>query len=123
MLAAVASIFITPWNLFNNPAVIHYTLDVLGSFIGPLYGVLIVDFYLVKRQKIVLDDLYTVDRRQILVSQWRELPRRDRAAAGRADRGALRDDAVARRDGKFFVVHRRGPRRAVLSRSRTLSTV
>jgi NCS1 family nucleobase:cation symporter-1 len=40
--------------------VIHYTLDVLGSFIGPLYGVLIVDFYLVKRQKIVLDDLYTV---------------------------------------------------------------
>jgi NCS1 family nucleobase:cation symporter-1 len=60
MLAAVASIFITPWNLFNNPAVIHYTLDVLGSFIGPLYGVLIVDFYLVKRQKIVLDDLYTV---------------------------------------------------------------
>ncbi|NVI08115.1 NCS1 family nucleobase:cation symporter-1 [Paraburkholderia youngii] len=60
MLAAVASVFITPWNLFNNPAVIHYTLDVLGSFIGPLYGVLIVDFYLVKRQKIVLDDLYTV---------------------------------------------------------------
>jgi NCS1 family nucleobase:cation symporter-1 len=60
MLAAVASIFITPWNLFNNPAVIHYTLDVLGSFIGPLYGVLIVDYYLVKRQKIVLDDLYTV---------------------------------------------------------------
>jgi NCS1 family nucleobase:cation symporter-1 len=60
MLAAVASIFITPWNLFNNPAVIHYTLDVLGSFIGPLYGVLIVDYFLVKRQKIVLDDLYTV---------------------------------------------------------------
>jgi NCS1 family nucleobase:cation symporter-1 len=60
MLAAVASIFITPWNLFNNPAVIHYTLDVLGSFIGPLYGILIVDFFLVKRQKVVLDDLYTV---------------------------------------------------------------
>ncbi|CAH2942748.1 MAG: Cytosine/purine/uracil/thiamine/allantoin permease family protein [uncultured Paraburkholderia sp.] len=60
MLAAVASIFITPWNLFNNPAVIDYTLDVLGSFIGPLYGILIVDYYLVKRQNIVLDDLYTV---------------------------------------------------------------
>ncbi|HEY2022376.1 NCS1 family nucleobase:cation symporter-1 [Paraburkholderia sp.] len=61
MLAAVASVFITPWNLFNNPAVIHYTLDVLGSFIGPLYGVLVVDYYLVKRQKIVLDDLYSVE--------------------------------------------------------------
>jgi NCS1 family nucleobase:cation symporter-1 len=59
MMAAVASIFITPWNLFNNPAVIHYTLDVLGSFIGPLYGVLIVDFYLMKRGKLNVDELYT----------------------------------------------------------------
>lgn len=60
MIAAVASIFITPWNLFNNPAVIHYTLDVLGAFIGPLYGVLVVDFYLVKRGRLAVDDLYTV---------------------------------------------------------------
>jgi NCS1 family nucleobase:cation symporter-1 len=60
MIAAVASIFITPWNLFNNPAVIHYTLDILGSFIGPLFGVLIVDFYLVKRQHIVLDDMFSM---------------------------------------------------------------
>jgi NCS1 family nucleobase:cation symporter-1 len=43
--------------------VIHYTLDVLGSFIGPLYGILIVDFYLMKRQKIVLDDLYSVSEK------------------------------------------------------------
>ncbi|RQQ59423.1 NCS1 family nucleobase:cation symporter-1 [Burkholderia stagnalis] len=63
MLAAVASIFITPWNLFNNPAVIHYTLDVLGAFIGPLYGVLIADFYLVKRGRLVRDDLYTMSER------------------------------------------------------------
>ncbi|KVE29527.1 nitrate reductase [Burkholderia singularis] len=60
MLAAVASVFITPWNLFNNPAVIHYTLDVLGGFIGPLYGVLIADFYLVKRGALRRDDLYTM---------------------------------------------------------------
>lgn len=62
MLAAVASIFITPWNLFNNPAVIHYTLDVLGSCIGPLYGILLVDFYLVKRQRIELGEMYSMSR-------------------------------------------------------------
>jgi NCS1 family nucleobase:cation symporter-1 len=60
MLAAVASIFITPWNLFNNPAVIHYTLDVLGAFIGPLYGVLIIDYFIVKRQKVAVDELYSM---------------------------------------------------------------
>ncbi len=59
MMAATASIFTTPWSLFNKPAVIHYTLDILGSFIGPLYGVLILDFYLVKRGKLAVDDLYT----------------------------------------------------------------
>lgn len=61
MIAAVGSIFITPWNLFNNPQVIHYTIDILGAFIGPLFGVLLADFYLVKKQKIEVDDLYTLD--------------------------------------------------------------
>ncbi|MBP6897287.1 MAG: NCS1 family nucleobase:cation symporter-1 [Pseudacidovorax sp.] len=60
MIAAVGSIFITPWNLYNNPEVIHYTLDILGSFIGPLFGILIADFYLVRRQHVVVDDLYTM---------------------------------------------------------------
>ena len=60
MIAAVGSIFITPWNLYNNPEVIHYTLDILGAFIGPLFGILIADFYLIKKQNVVVDDLYTM---------------------------------------------------------------
>ncbi len=58
MIAAVASVFITPWNLFNNPEVIHYTLDVLAAFIGPLFGILLVDYYLVKKQQIDVDALF-----------------------------------------------------------------
>ncbi|GJE15344.1 NCS1 family nucleobase:cation symporter-1 [Methylobacterium marchantiae] len=60
MIAAVGSIFITPWNLYNNPAVIHYTLDILGAFIGPLFGILIADFFVVRKQHVVVDDLYTM---------------------------------------------------------------
>ncbi len=51
MIAAVGSVLITPWNLYSSPDVIHYTLDTLGAFIGPLYGVLIADYYLVKKQQ------------------------------------------------------------------------
>ncbi|VFS69562.1 Allantoin transport protein [Raoultella terrigena] len=58
MIAAVGSILLTPWNLFNSPELIHYTLDVLGAFIGPLFGILLVDFYLIKRGKISVDDLF-----------------------------------------------------------------
>lgn len=61
MIAAVGSIFITPWNLFNNPQVIHYTIDVLGALIGPLFGILIADYYIVKKQKIEVDDLYSIN--------------------------------------------------------------
>ncbi|MEV3976856.1 NCS1 family nucleobase:cation symporter-1, partial [Streptomyces sp. NPDC050698] len=32
MIAAIGSILITPWNLYNNPDVIHYTLETLGAF-------------------------------------------------------------------------------------------
>lgn len=53
MIAAVGSIFITPWNLFNNPQVIHYTIDILGAFIGPLFGILIADYYFIKKQNVV----------------------------------------------------------------------
>ncbi|WP_370682614.1 NCS1 family nucleobase:cation symporter-1 [Comamonas sp. GB3 AK4-5] len=61
MIAAVGSILITPWNLYNNPQVIHYTLDILGALIGPLFGILIADYYVVRQQKVVVDDLYTLD--------------------------------------------------------------
>ncbi|BBX86103.1 NCS1 family nucleobase:cation symporter-1 [Mycolicibacterium aubagnense] len=60
MIAAVGSVLITPWNLYNNPEVIHYTLETLGAFIGPLFGVLLADFYLVRKQKVIVDDLFTM---------------------------------------------------------------
>jgi NCS1 family nucleobase:cation symporter-1 len=60
MIAAVGSVLITPWNLYNNPEVIHYTLEVLGAFIGPLFGVLIGHYYLIHKQKVIIDDLFTL---------------------------------------------------------------
>ncbi|WP_306206210.1 NCS1 family nucleobase:cation symporter-1 [Actinoplanes sp. RD1] len=60
MIAAVGSVLITPWNLYNNPDVIHYTLETLGAFIGPLFGVLIADYYLIKKQVVDVDDLFTM---------------------------------------------------------------
>ena len=58
MIAALGSICITPWNLFNSPELIHYTLDVLAAFIGPLFGILIADFYFIKKQQVQVDELF-----------------------------------------------------------------
>ena len=65
MIAAVGSVLITPWNLYKNPDTIHYTLDTLGAFIGPLFGVLIAHYYLVHKQKVVIDDLFTMDEKGV----------------------------------------------------------
>ncbi|MFC5929269.1 NCS1 family nucleobase:cation symporter-1 [Cryobacterium melibiosiphilum] len=61
MIAAAGSVLITPWNLYSSPEVIHYTLDTLGAFIGPLFGVLIADYYLVRKQVVHVPDLYTMN--------------------------------------------------------------
>jgi NCS1 family nucleobase:cation symporter-1 len=63
MIAAVGSVLITPWNLYSSPEIIHYTLDTLGAFIGPLFGVLICDYYIVRKQTVYVDDLYTMSEK------------------------------------------------------------
>ena len=109
MIAAVGSVLITPWNLYNSPDTIHYTLDTLGAFIGPLYGVLIADYYLVKRRRVVVDDLYTLNADGQLPLQEGLQPDRDRRhrdlRGRRDDRGVLR----LLRGRHLHLVHRRRP--------------
>mmetsp|Transcript_74639 Transcript_74639/g.194079 ORF Transcript_74639/g.194079 Transcript_74639/m.194079 type:complete len:530 (+) Transcript_74639:74-1663(+) len=59
-IAAVGSVLCVPWKLYNNPEIIHYTLGALGSFIGPLMGIQIAEYYVVRKQQVVLDDLFSM---------------------------------------------------------------
>lgn len=58
MIAAVGSVFLTPWNLYNSPDTIHYTLDTLAAFIGPVFGVLIAYFYVINRGDLDIPALF-----------------------------------------------------------------
>lgn len=62
MIAAVGSVLLTPWNLFHSPELIHYSLDLLGAFIGPLFGILLCDFYLIKRGQVEVDALFDASK-------------------------------------------------------------
>jgi hypothetical protein len=108
MIAAVGSVLITPWNLYSSPDVIHYTLDTLGAFVGPLYGVLIADYYLIRKGKVVVDDLYTLEadgkyhyskgyNPVAIVATGGRRRRRDGRGVVRLDDG-----------GRLQLVHRRG---------------
>jgi NCS1 family nucleobase:cation symporter-1 len=60
MIAAVGSVILTPWNWYNNDAAIQYSLGILGSLIGPLFGILIAGYYIGAKQRIAVDDMYTL---------------------------------------------------------------
>jgi len=60
MIAAVGSVLLTPWNWYDNDQAILYTLGVLGALIGPLFGVLIAGYYLVGKQRVHVDDMFTL---------------------------------------------------------------
>lgn len=61
MIAAVGSVILTPWNWYDDDQAIHYTLGILGSLIGPLFGILIAGYYLAAGQRISVDSLYTME--------------------------------------------------------------
>lgn len=60
MIAAVGSVLLTPWNWYDNDEAIHYTLGVLGALIGPLFGILIAGYYVIGRQRVHVDDMFTM---------------------------------------------------------------
>ncbi|MFD9210511.1 NCS1 family nucleobase:cation symporter-1 [Streptomyces sioyaensis] len=61
VITAVVSVAALPWKLYSSPAVIDGFLGTLGAFLGPLFGIMMTDFYLVKRQVVSVSDLYSPD--------------------------------------------------------------
>lgn len=61
MIAAVGSVVLTPWNWYNNDDAIFWTLGILGALIGPLFGILIADYYKIRNQRITVDELFTME--------------------------------------------------------------
>jgi NCS1 family nucleobase:cation symporter-1 len=61
MISAVVALVVLPWNLYSNPAVVNYFLGALGAILGPLFGIMMVDYYFVRRRRVVIEDLFRDD--------------------------------------------------------------
>lgn len=58
LVAAVLSLVVMPWKIYASPVAVNYFLGALGAFMGPLFGILMADYYLFRKQRVVIDDLY-----------------------------------------------------------------
>ena len=63
LISAIAAVVITPWHLYSSPDAIFYFLGGLGALLGPLFGVIFTDYYLIRRQRVSIEELYLDDPR------------------------------------------------------------
>ncbi len=61
LIAAIGALVVLPWNIYANPVAINYFLGGLAAFLGPLYGIIIVDYYLIRRQQVDLDAMFKAE--------------------------------------------------------------
>jgi len=61
LIAAVLALASLPWKMFSSPVAVNYFLGALGAMIGPLFAIMVVDYYLVRRRQVSIRDLYQPD--------------------------------------------------------------
>lgn len=60
IIASLGAVLLTPWNLYAHPELIHLTLDVLGLFIAPVTGILLIDYYAIQNGQLDTESLYSI---------------------------------------------------------------
>ncbi|MFA9287503.1 NCS1 family nucleobase:cation symporter-1 [Comamonas sp. SY3] len=63
LVSAILGFVILPWNLYDSPLVILYFLGGLGSFLGPLFGIVMADYWLIRKERVHVPALYSDDHR------------------------------------------------------------
>ena len=59
-MAAGLTLFTVPWHFVNSPQAVAVFVGTIGGFLGPLYGIIAADYYLVKRGRVQVADLYSL---------------------------------------------------------------
>ena len=60
LITSVLSVLVCPWLFVASAQAITLFVSIFGAVLGPMFGIMVADYYLVKRQVVALDDLYTL---------------------------------------------------------------
>jgi nucleobase:cation symporter-1, NCS1 family len=60
LITSILSVLVCPWQFVASPSAITLFVSIFGSVLGPMFGIMVADYYLVKREVVKLDDLYTL---------------------------------------------------------------
>jgi NCS1 family nucleobase:cation symporter-1 len=60
LITSILSVMVCPWIFVSSPQAITIFVSIFGAALGPMFGIMVADYYLVKHQQIILEDLYTL---------------------------------------------------------------
>ena len=60
LIASILAVLVCPWIFVDSPKAITVFVSVFGAVLAPMFGVMVADFYLLKKQVIDVDQLYTM---------------------------------------------------------------
>jgi NCS1 family nucleobase:cation symporter-1 len=60
LITSILSVLVCPWLFVANPQAITLFVSIFGSVLGPMFGIIVADYYLVKREQITVEELYTL---------------------------------------------------------------
>ncbi len=60
LITSILSVLVCPWLFVASPSAITLFVSIFGSVLGPMFGIMLADYYLVKRQHVKVEELYTM---------------------------------------------------------------
>ena len=70
LITSILSVMVCPWIFVSSPQAITIFVSIFGAALGPMFGIMVADYYLVKRQHIVARrSLHDVAERLVVFRQ------------------------------------------------------
>jgi NCS1 family nucleobase:cation symporter-1 len=60
LITSVLSVLVCPWLFVSSPQAITLFVSIFGAALGPLFGIMMADYFLVKRQAVAVEELYSM---------------------------------------------------------------
>ncbi|MEO6504403.1 MAG: NCS1 family nucleobase:cation symporter-1 [Terrimesophilobacter sp.] len=70
LISAIVAVLITPWNLYDSPVAINLFLGGLGALLGPLFGIIMIDYYVLRKQHVEVLGLFREDGHYTYSRGW-----------------------------------------------------
>lgn len=60
LITSILSVLVCPWIFVSSPHAITVFVGIFGAVLGPMYGIMVADYYLVRREQVAVEELYTL---------------------------------------------------------------